>query len=222
MLQQLINIKPFLKAETDFDIQIHITHEAYTKLRYYVLGCDTEISGFGKVKEFGYIEKNWVTEYNDGELKFGRKHKTVLKEYAKQGLLIYDIEILPQVVTATHASIDPETIAQFMTTKMATGENIGDYKVWWHSHVDFDAYFSNTDITTIEESTEFPYLISIVMNKKGESQTRLDINDTFPRFSYIDIKVEDAVNQELKEKIAEEIEQKVKLPKKIGFRKYGN
>ncbi len=213
MMHHLLNNPAPEKLQSNLGVDVHITQKAYTKLRYYINECPTEISGFGKVKEFEYVDRRWEEIMPKSGFTFPkRKKKYILNEYAKKGLLVYDVEILPQTATGGHASIDPDTIAKFMTEKMAAGEPIGDYKVWWHSHVFFEAFFSSTDLKTIKESTEFPYLLSIVMNKQGESQARLDINGAFPRYSYVDIKVRDAENPELRESIKEEIAQKVTEP----------
>lgn len=221
MIEDILNQgAPFPKGEVTLDVPVHITQEAYNKLRAYILECDTEISGFGKVRQFEFTERQWEwTQDTTRGVTYNKKPRAVLREYAKQGLQIYDVVIFKQEATSGHTTIDPETIAQFMTEQMALEQPIGDFKMWWHSHVDFGAHFSNTDLDTINGSTEFPYLISIVMNKKGESQSRLDINDKFFRFSYVDIKVEDNDDEALREEVREEIALKVTIPKPIIIKK---
>lgn len=154
-----------------------MTNEAYLKMRYFVEECDTEISGFGKVRQVN-IKRFVSINRNHNRFSFGfhpDNRPTEFEEVEEKGLEIYDIEILPQEVSGTHATIDEEVLAKFLTQKMRRGEKVEDYKVWWHSHVNMAAFFSGTDTGTIEKSTEFPYLISIVTNKPGDMLARFDV-----------------------------------------------
>ncbi|MFA5397924.1 MAG: Mov34/MPN/PAD-1 family protein [Methanogenium sp.] len=162
-------------------ITLKITKEAYLKLRCFTELCDTEISGLGKVKENG-----------DSEFE------------------IYDIELFEQNASFGHSDLDEEKLAKFLNEKIIKKENIKDYKVWWHSHADMKAYFSPRDDRTIDESTEFPYLISIVTNKKGEDLIRLDLYK--PLRLTIPLKMELTVelDEQLKLKCQKEIKEKVK------------
>ena len=132
-------------------MKIQMTYPAYQKLWYFIRECDQEISGFGKVRD--------ISPEEGGE----------------QVLEIYDIETFPQEVSGVHATIDDEALALFLTEKVANDEDVSEYRVWWHSHVNMQAFFSGTDTGTIDVSREFPYLISIVGNKRGEFKTRIDI-----------------------------------------------
>lgn len=156
-------------------MQIQITHEAYLKMRYFVEECDTEISGLGKVRP---VTVNHYAAVNTNRFAFGFKsddRPTEFEQVAEKGLEIYDIEILQQEVSGTHATMNEQILAKFLTDKMRKHERVEDYKVWWHSHVNMEAFFSGTDTGTIEKSTEFPYLISIVTNKPGDIKARFDV-----------------------------------------------
>lgn len=165
---------------------LYITKEAYLKLRYYIEGIQEEISGFGKVRTF-------------------RKGGEVQIE-------VYDIEILEQTVTGAHASISEETYAKFVYDKTRKGESIKDYKLWWHSHCTFGAFFSGTDTGTIDASTEFPWLVSLVSNHKGEYQARYDAYE--PKRITVDnlrLEVVGWHNPKLRTKCEAEIKAKVKV-----------
>ena len=161
-------------------IKVKITKEARLKLRYYTENCPTEISGLGKVRE-------------------------------RPGFLeIYDIEIFEQVVSSAHSDLDPDSLAKFLHEKYTAGESTKDYKVWWHSHVNMEAYFSSIDDYTINNSSEFPYLISIVTNKRGEIRARIDMQQplslTFP--VELETLLED--DNKLREKCKIEVYEKVR------------
>lgn len=160
-------------------LTIKITKKAYQKLRYYTENCKYEISGLGKIRE-------------------------------KTGYLeIYDIDIFKQKVSIVNSNLNPDTLASFLYEKYHKGESVKDYKVWWHSHSDMEVFFSDTDKHTIELSSEYPYLISIVTNKRGENKVRLDIFNplrlTIPAKLEItleeDIKLEKQCRTEIKQKI---------------------
>lgn len=191
-------------------LRVEMTHEAFLKMRYFVEECHEEISGFGKCKP----EKFLVTRKNE----YG-----VSVEEEVSGLLVYDIEILPQTVSGAHSSIDEEELVRFLTEKTMAGESTKPYKVWWHSHVNMQAFFSTTDTGTIEQSTGFPYLLSIVTNKPGDIQTRLDIFGDLPQK---DIKVEFVVqqpdNKRLRAWVKEEIADKVTFSHYVASYVYDN
>jgi len=162
-------------------INLKITREAYLKLRYFTEFCETEISGLGKVRQI-----------------------------SQETLEIYDIEILEQRVSMAHSNLDEDALAKFLYQKVSNNKNVSDYKVWWHSHVDMEAFFSPIDDRTIESSTEFPYLISIVTNKRGHDQVRLDIFKPLRLTIPLEVELSLEEDKELKEKCQIEIEEKVK------------
>lgn len=53
------------------------------------------------------------------------------------------------------------------------------WRVWWHSHVNFDTYFSPTDLKTARNflPDETPWRISIVGNKRHQFRVRYDEYD---------------------------------------------
>lgn len=188
-------------------LKVKITSKAYNKIRYYVEGCPNEISGFGKVR----VARNDVpVEYEDVELGFGKPIKTY-EEIGKETVLeIYDVEILKQRVSAADAEIDEEELARFLTAKIKAGENPEEYRLWWHSHAAMKSFFSITDENTIEGSTEFPWLLSLVTNHAGEIKCRLDFWQPL-RVTIEDIDVEICASEDpvLRTKCKAEIKRKV-------------
>lgn len=105
---------------------VHITREAFHRLRRYITLCPTEIAGLGKMRRIG----------NDVE--------------------IYEIFTLPQVATAGSAVIEPEAIANYLTRMAETEEPTEHLSVWWHSHADFGCHWSGVDMKMSDSfSTDF-------------------------------------------------------------------
>lgn len=163
--------------------ELYFTKKAYLKLKYYVTQCEDEISGLGKVE----------TELIEGRRIF----------------LVTDLEIFNQEVTAAHSTIDDDALAKFQYEIMAKGEEPGDYKLWWHSHAAMDTFFSTTDTGTIDKSTEFEYLISLVTNHEMEFSARIDVFDPIRAHEELKVVVLEEENAELKELCKKEIENKV-------------
>jgi proteasome lid subunit RPN8/RPN11 len=180
----------------DQPIEITITTEAFLKFRYFIEECPTEVSGFGRVR----------VVHNDR----GHSWEKDLQDLPESYLQIYDIEILSQQASGAHSTIDEEVLAKFNYEKLSNGESLEDYKVWWHSHADMQAYFSGTDTGTIESSTEFDYLISLVGNKAGDMKARLDFHKPFRMtFDDLTIKVEPPTDERIRKLCKEELSKKV-------------
>jgi len=162
------------------DLRLTIAYRTYLKLKYFIDECDKEISGFGMVS------------------RLDDRH-----------FHIYDVEVLPQEVTSTEATINDEDLANFLYHKMKDGESTEPYKLWWHSHADMGVFWSSTDSGTIDGSTDFPYLISIVGNKKSEFKGRIDIYQPIRLTIDVELEIEELEDEELRAECAAEIKEKV-------------
>ena len=123
---------------------IFITTRALHRLKLLLRLCPAEIAGLG-----------YVTPH-------------------PKGMLIQDLFVLPQRVTDSDAELNPEALSEFLAQFVASGGDPSSLQLWWHSHVDGEVYWSETDLETIER---FPgdRVISIVGNQKGELLCRLDL-----------------------------------------------
>ncbi len=123
---------------------IYITARAFHRLRFLLRLCPAEIAGLG------YVAPH------------------------PEGFLIQDIFVLPQRVTDSDAELNPDALSGFLAQFVANGGDPSSLQFWWHSHVDGEVYWSETDLGTIER---FPgdRVISIVGNQKGELLCRLDL-----------------------------------------------
>jgi len=130
-------------------MNILIPVKIYQKLRAYVEATPYEISGLGKIKKQG------------------------------QTITIEEIKIFRQYVTGVETTLDRGELAKFYDELIQKGEDLGDWKLWWHSHADMQVFFSSTDTATIEdfdnETQNDNWMLSIVTNKKSELLARIDI-----------------------------------------------
>ena len=122
-----------------------LTHTAWHKMRAYVDNCQDEISGLGKV------------EIVDGNF------------------MVTDIAIFEQVVSAAHSDIPAQALAKFQVELIKRGENPKDWFCWWHSHAAMKTFLSGRDTATIDESTDFGMMLSIVTNHAHEFTARFDL-----------------------------------------------
>ena len=181
------------------DYKLQITKEASQKLRYYVHAVDVEISGMAKS----------VIDTENGTI------------------TMTDLIIFEQQCTGTTTKLDDKSMARFLMELMKKGDNPRDWNIWWHSHVDMACFWSSIDETTVQSHDSQEFLISLVVNKKGESKARLDIWQSEPNFglnlSYseeLPVTILESDNLTLKAKIEKEVAEKVKEEVKIVYGGY--
>lgn len=162
-------------------MELQINQQAYNKLRAYVEECPEEISGYGKIEYFDGIPR------------------------------VTDLVIFEQTVSAAHSDIDDNALGKFIYEMTKKEEDLSVWNLWWHSHANMDAFFSQTDTDTIDRSVEHQNLFSLVTNKDGKVVIRYDVYDPI-RLSLKDkweLKVvyeEDAaIREEIKKEIAEKV-----------------
>lgn len=123
--------------------------KVYQQLRAYVEATPYEISGLGKIRKEG------------------------------DTITIEEIKIFKQHVTSVETTLDRQALGKFYDDLMKNGEDLSQWKLWWHSHADMQVFFSGTDVATIEdfdnEMQTDNWMLSIVTNKKAELLARVDI-----------------------------------------------
>ena len=139
-----------VKKEPEFivelpQIKVNITPEAHKKLFEYVHTAEGEISGMGLVRQD-----------NDEEF------------------TIYDVFILKQEASGGYTALDPHAIAKKVFELHKEGK-YKDLSLWWHSHCDFETFWSGTDTGTCDRLANNKFLVSIVLNKKQEARCRIDL-----------------------------------------------
>lgn len=123
--------------------EIRIRRQALDKLLLYAERCPVEIGGLGTVAE-------------DAE-----------------GLLITDLFLLGQKVSASDTELDADALFEFLGRLVAEGGDVARVRVWWHSHADMDLIWSETDCATIG-SLPGEYWVALLANRRGEILCRLD------------------------------------------------
>lgn len=163
-------------------MKLHIEKLAWDKMMAFTDLCPDEISGLGKV------------EVRAGEL------------------VVTDVAIFEQRVSSAHSTITMESLAKFQQERVSGGESMKQWCFWWHSHANMSVFFSTTDTSTIDSSTEFPWLVSLVTNKKHELKARLDLFTPVRVFVDLEVEVLQEDNPEVKALCQAEITAKVTTP----------
>lgn len=126
--------------------KICISFYAFQKIRCFTDLMDYEIHGLGIVEEFK----------------------------AENKITVVDAFLTKQKVSFVNAETTRRDMGYFLAEFTTSGGDTSKLKFQWHSHADMDAFFSSEDIDTISGYVS-DYMISLVINKKGEYKCRLDI-----------------------------------------------
>ncbi len=157
----------------------------FAKLRAYVSSCAVEIGGMGLVR------------VADGGLR----------------LVVEDVFIVEQSVSAASTELSEEGISELLLALVEHGHDPAHLNLWWHSHARLSAFFSTTDVRTLQ--TSFPYadwVLGIVTNHRGELVTRLHVQRPLPlQLTNVPVALElaAALDADLLERIRAEIVQKM-------------
>ncbi len=89
-----------------------------------------------------------------------------------------EVLILPQVVTGASAVTDEKAFHQFLYERAKSSDSQLRIGLQWHSHVCMSARFSPVDLRLIDQYN-VDWMISLVVNKYGEYQCRLDLYKPF-------------------------------------------
>jgi len=171
-----------------------LPHNVFNRMLAYAEVTKSEISGFGKVEKKG---KDFV---------------------------VTEIRIFPQECSGAFTELKQDDLIRFLSDIIARGENPEDWKLWWHSHYNFDQFFSTTDTNTIAQLTEssqlYPKgsrLFSLCINNKGNMVAR---KDNGSEMEEMDIVIEPDYNSALYKAVTEEVKQKVKIKKFVSIKTF--
>ena len=90
-----------------------------------------------------------------------------------EGLLITDLFLLSQKVSASDTELDADALFEFLGRVVAEGGDVASVRVWWHSHADMDLIWSQTDCATIG-SLPGDFWVALLVNRRGTILCRLD------------------------------------------------
>lgn len=181
------------KPKVNYYSSISINNREYQKMVYYTNAARGEISGLGKV---------------------GIK---------KDKILVTDVLIFRQECSHGGTVLDKKQLSLFVVELIQNNKKIQDYKLWWHSHNDFDVFWSPTDEKNILELSKSSQLVSICINKMGNIIGRID---TEGETEHLHVNILPAPNTPLQNQCIKEVREKVRnirlrVVKKVKRRRYG-
>lgn len=162
--------------------KVVIDLESWQTLNEFVRQCDVEINGFGLV------------DY----------------DRARNTLRISDVFVTKQTGSATLVDVSDADLHRHLHELLEKGIDISRINFQWHSHVNMEVYFSNVDEANIGRWTG-NYLVSLVMNKRGEWKCRLDVFKPLRFAQEVDLAIEwPFADAEIQDRVSADIEQNVK------------
>ncbi|MDB5163993.1 MAG: hypothetical protein JWS12_611 [Candidatus Saccharibacteria bacterium] len=129
-------------------------------------------------------------------------------------LQLSNIFILEQTAEPAAVEIDPIALGRFITDMVLQGEDTARMRFQWHSHVRMPAFFSGTDMANIEAYTA-DWMVSMVTNKLGEYELRLDVFRPFRTWTPLELKVVSVVDERLAAECRIEVAAKVRQPRRF-------
>ncbi len=124
---------------------VEIPPDVYVRLQALVDAAPGEVSGFGLVDVVG------------------------------DRLVVREVFCPRQTCTYTSTQVDAEALADLLIELVHTGADPGSLRLWWHSHVDFEAYMSTVDRATLSSSfPEADWVLGLVLNRAGDVVAALE------------------------------------------------
>ena len=154
------------------------------------------------------------TQASPGEISgFGRTRTT--KKGKKTIVTITDVRIFTQTIGSAETNLDKKSLAKFIVELSKVGERPQRWNLWWHSHNDFQVFFSGVDTGTISELTskkkEDAFLYSVCINKHGDLVGRVDAKDK--ELGEAEVVVDKFLNPKLVAACEKEVKEKVTFVK---------
>jgi proteasome lid subunit RPN8/RPN11 len=165
---------------------MHVPLEQWQLMTAFVQTCPVEICGYGLVDQIGLT--------------------TFLVEKAY---------ILDQNVGEAHARVDKMVIGQHQVDLERQGIDSGRIRLQWHSHGHGGAYVSPIDLDNIENYPGDEWMISLVLNKRGEFAAQLDVFKPFRVWTPVKVVVDLPIPANLARQAQRDIRAKVRQPNNI-------
>lgn len=166
---------------------LYVPQNVWQELQTYVQLCPLEINGFGTIQMLG-----------DTRFRLDR------------------VFILEQTVGPGHVNITDEVMHKNLYEMARAGIDTGTVRFQWHSHVNMEAYMSGVDLANIERYNR-GWMISMVTNKRGDRETRLDIFDPFRITCGVNVVIEMERNPEIEKHCKKQMIEKVKRESFVGL-----
>jgi len=114
-----------------------------------------------------YKIMHWVEKAGRNEISgFGN----VIKEGSV--LKVVDAILLPQKNGAAHTDIEPEAVGK---AEYQLRHAKGEMRLWWHSHVEMQCFWSKTDTDTIEALGKHGWILATVFNQHWRNRSAVYI-----------------------------------------------
>lgn len=91
------------------------------------------------------------------------------------GFLVAKVFLLHQTCGQAETEMDQAAVARLLAELDASGEDVSRLRFWQHSHGSIQTFFSSQDEATIRSLSNQDWTLSLVVNKAGSQQARLDI-----------------------------------------------
>lgn len=118
-------------------LKLIIPLATYRKIMAYTTIADTEISGFAEVE---YVE-------------------------SRNAFVAGEVYLLKQEAGGSSVHMDEETVSKFNLERIKAGATQLP-RLWWHSHVNMETFFSVTDEDTLKDLQNDTFIIGLVTNKR--------------------------------------------------------
>lgn len=142
----------------------------------------------------------------------------IIEQIDERTFAIRDFLLVPcEGSGGTTSFIDSGTVA-VVEELIAAGnsEDVGNLRLWWHTHPKGNLSWSGQDVTTMEdfgEKSNYPWLVSIVTDGSGGYRARLDIFEAMgglrTYWDNIPITIEDFEVSDLVTELQKEVDEKV-------------
>lgn len=96
----------------------------------------------------------------------------------KDGIFyVYDVWLPKQTGSSATTDLDPGSIDWLMRKCHEEKKPLEDIRFWWHTHYNFNTFFSSTDVATCERlvGSSAEWTVALVLNQRGEYKGRVDI-----------------------------------------------
>ena len=119
--------------------------------------------------------------------------------------VIHDPVILKQTITASNTHLKKKELAIYYTDAHKKYKKYNYRFLWWHSHHTMQAFWSGTDLDTIDEFKEGDFSFALVVNLKEEYKCRISVWEPIEVHEDVELEIVDsdkkdnAIDKEVKE-----------------------
>tara|TARA_Y100001963_G_scaffold18881_1_gene23844 strand:- start:261 stop:1172 length:912 start_codon:yes stop_codon:yes gene_type:complete len=158
-------------------------------------------------------------EYNDWKtILYYAKARQSTEDHEIGGMLIAKLDkdgdwvlqdpvILKQTTSGSNCTLDKDELSNYYID-MASKHGKGIKFVWWHSHAAMNAFWSETDKRTMEESSSSEWSMFLVVNIKEEYKFRVQIWKPIKAGEDIELGFINGPSSSIPKEIVKEVEEK--------------